>query len=126
MARTANALAKAAQPTVERVDDSTIVVTARGKAYTMKELNGLVQSRADKMASGDSGYGFITMRAVFAITHIDGAACLPLKNNVEVNALLQRIPGPVVDRLAGHYAKAFSIPDDELENESTDDESQPS
>jgi hypothetical protein len=90
----------------EQSRDTIDVVARSGRTFTLKELNGLEQTRADRAASDPMA--MISYRAAMAIVAIDGAPQSPVASDLDLEARLQQLAGSELDALITRGGRDFA------------------
>ncbi len=85
-----------------------------GRTFTLRELNGLQSTNADKCAR--EPIAIISFRTAMAIRSIDGVEQSVATNDLELETRLQELTGRELRELIEKYAEAFALTDSDLGN----------
>ena len=85
-----------------------------GRTFTLRELNGLESTNADKCAR--EPLAIISYRTAMAIRSIDGVEQSVATNDLELDSRLQMLSGRELRELIEKYASAFALTDSDLGN----------
>jgi len=86
-----------------------------GRVVTLRDLNGLEQTNADKAAR--EIMAIPSYRAAMAVSAIDGENVIPPKTDLELEAILSRFSGRELSQIVNAYGKNYGLTNEDLGNE---------